>query len=211
MRKLPVRILFWITFPLFYFFFVSTFVFLLAVNFLSLTDKSKTAEEKMVKVPIYTLFSKVPPVLGAFTSSISPSDARPIIIEQFLAKYKSPLAFYGDKFVETSDKYSLPWELLPAIAMQESNGGKKLPKEDCLNPFGWGVHSQGTLCFTTWEESIDKVGSGLKKYYVDQGLTTTKEIMSKYNPTSYNRDGSWGSGVEYFVEELRSFITANLD
>ncbi len=211
MHKLPLRILFWATFPLFYFFFVSTFVFLLAINFFPLTNKSKTVEEKMIKTPIYTLFSKVPPVLGAFTSSFSSSDARPVIIEQFLAKYKSPLAFYGEKFVEASDEYSLPWELLPSIAMQESNGGKKLPKEDCLNPFGWGVHSQGTLCFTTWEESIDKVASGLKKYYVDQGLTTTKEIMSKYNPTSYSRDGSWGSGVEYFVEELRSFITATAE
>lgn len=161
----------------------------------------------MVKAPVYTLFSKVPPILGAFTSSFDSSDARPAIIEQFFAKYKSPLAPYGAKFVEAADKYNLPWELLPAITMQESNGGKKIPKDDCLNPFGWGIHSQGTLCFSTWEAAIDKVAEGLKKYYVDQGLVTTKQIMSKYNPTSYNRDGSWGNGVEYFVEEIRDFST----
>ena len=51
------------------------------------------------------------------------------------------------------------------------------------------------------------MAEGLKKYYVDQGLVTTKEIMSKYNPTSYNRDGSWGNGVEYFVDEIRDFST----
>lgn len=161
----------------------------------------------MIKAPVYTLFSKQPPVLGAYTSSINSSDARPALIEQFFAKYKSPLSGYGEEFVQAADKYGLPWELLPAITMQESNGGKKLPKEDCLNPFGWGVHSKSTLCFPTWEESIEKVAAGLKKHYVDQGLNTTNEIMSKYNPTSFKRDGSWGSGVEYFVEELRGFIT----
>lgn len=207
MRKLPVRFIFLFIFPFFYFFFVSSFVFFLTVTLISQPNSYRTIEEKMVKTPVYTLFSKTPPILGAFTSSFDSSDARPAIIEQFFSKYKSPLAPYGAKFVEVSDKYNLPWELLPAITMQESNGGKKIPTEDCLNPFGWGIHSRGTLCFSTWEGAIEKVAEGLKKYYVDQGLVTTKEIMSKYNPISYNRDGSWGNGVEYFVEEIRDFST----
>lgn len=207
MRNLPARFIFLFVFPFFYFFFVSAVVFLLTTTLISKSASSKSIEERMVKAPVYTLFSKIPPILGAFTSSFDSSDARPAIIEQFFSKYKSPLASYGEKFVEVADKYNLPWELLPAITMQESNGGKKIPKEGCLNPFGWGIHSQGTLCFSTWEGAIDKVAEGLKKYYVDQGLVTTKEIMSKYNPTSYNRDGSWGSGVEYFIDEISDFST----
>ena len=31
--------------------------------------------------------------------------------------------------------------------------------------------------------------------------------MSKYNPTSYNRDGSWGKGVQFFLSEIESFNT----
>ncbi len=207
MRKLPAHFIFLFIFPFFYFFAVSAVVFLLTLFLISRPNSYRAVEEKMVKAPVYTLFSKTPPILGAFTSSFDSSDARPAIIEQFFAKYKSPLAPYGEKFIEVSDKYNLPWELLPAITMQESNGGKKIPNEDCLNPFGWGIHSRGTLCFSTWEGAIEKVAEGLKKYYVDQGLVTTKEIMSKYNPTSYNRDGSWGNGVEYFVDEIRDFST----
>ena len=163
----------------------------------------------MISVPIYTLFSKAPPVLVAFTSSFDSSDARPAIVDQFFAKYHSPLASYGETFVRAADEYGLPWELLPAITMQESNGGKRVPSSSCLNPFGWGIHSQGTLCFSTWGEAIDKVASGLKKNYIDQGLRTTEEIMSKYNPISYNRDGSWGNGVEFFIDQIRNFSTLN--
>ena len=211
MKNLPFRPVLLIIFSFSYFFNISLLIFVLIFNVNLRLKPPKTVEEKMVKAPVYTLFSKVPPVLGAFTSSFDSSDARPAIIEQFFAKYRSPLAPYGEKFVQVADEYGLPWELLPAITMQESNGGKKLPNEDCLNPFGWGIHSKSTLCFQQWEEAIEKVAAGLKKNYVDQGLTTTTQIMSKYNPTSYKRDGSWGNGVEFFIQEIRDFSTTAVD
>lgn len=207
MSNLPKQLLLVFAFPLVYFLTVFPVIFFSATYLATHQKLAKTIEDKMVKTPVYRLFSKVPPVLGAYTSSINSSDARPVIVEQFFASHHSPLASYGKVFVEAADKYGLPWELLPAISMQESNGGKRIPSEECLNPFGWGIHSKGTLCFDSWELAIDKVAAGLKKYYVDQGLTTVTQIMSKYNPTSFNRDGSWGNGVSYFVQEIQEFNT----
>jgi hypothetical protein len=108
--------------------------------------------------------------------------------------------------VTASEKYDLPWQLLPAISMQESSGGRNVP-EDCYNPFGWGIHKSGTLCFSSWEVGIETVAKGLKEKYIDTGLVTLEQIMSKYNPISYNRDGSWGNGVQFFLDDLASFNT----
>lgn len=107
-----------------------------------------------------------------------------------------------------------------AIAQCESNLGEKMPvPEDqnclsnvqpgedpgdcCHNAMGWGIHSAGTLCFNTWQESYSAIARGLRKKYYDQDLQTTEEIMAKYNSTSaLERDGSWGKCVDQFVEEI---------
>lgn len=156
--------------------------------------------------PVYQLYSAPPPVLGTFTSRVGTADSRALTLEQFFANYHSPLAQYADVFVSVADKYSLPWQLLPAISMQESTGGKNVP-EDCYNPFGWGIHVRGTLCFESWTQGIEQVAKGFKEKYIDNGLVTIDQIMRKYNPTSYNRDGSWGSGVQFFLNIIESFNT----
>lgn len=154
----------------------------------------------------YNLFSSSPPVLGSFTSSVNTVDGRAIALEQFFSRYHAPLAVYSQEFILASEKYGLPWQLLPAISMQESSGGRNV-LDSCYNPFGWGIHKGGTLCFGSWEEGIDKVSQGIKEKYINSGLVTLEQIMSKYNPTSYNRDGSWGNGVQFFLDELGSFNT----
>lgn len=204
MKYLIVKPLFLFFISLTYFLFGSLLV-ISVTNWMGLAKKPSRTADNSTKVPIYTLFSKSPPVLGAFTTSFGSSDARAAIIEQFFARYHSPLATYGEDFVAIADEHNLPWELLPAITMQESNGGKKIPSDDCRNPFGWGIHSQGTLCFQDWREAIESVAEGLEKNYINQGLRTVREIMSKYNPISYQRDGSWGDGVEFFVQQIQDF------
>ncbi|MFH1840769.1 MAG: hypothetical protein ABH807_01270 [Candidatus Shapirobacteria bacterium] len=128
------------------------------------------------------------------------ADARPLIIRKYLERYDSPLKPYADLIVKASDENRLDWRLLVAIAQQESNLGKKIP-ENSYNAWGWGVHSRGTLRFTSWEEGIVGVANGLKERYVDEGFTTADEIMAKYCPLS---NGSWASGVNQFLEELET-------
>lgn len=88
-------------------------------------------------------------------------------IDKFFSEGKMPLEGYGYKFVEVAEKYNLPYNLLPAIATQESTGGKR-----CMNnnPFGWGA---GKIKFESFEESIEVVGEKLAthKYYKDKNIT----------------------------------------
>lgn len=146
------------------------------------------------------LYAALPENMGEVLGTFDTGDARPIIIKKYLEKYGSPMAPYANLIVETADKYGLDWRLLVAIAQQESNLGKKIPANS-YNAWGWGVHSQGTLRFSSWEQAIETVACGIKEKYLDKGYTTPEAIMSKYTPLS---SGSWAFGVNQFIEELET-------
>ena len=136
------------------------------------------------------------------TATITKEDARALLIKNFFQSYDAPLSSQAQTFVKVADKYHLDYRLLPAIAMQESSGGKRLPEES-FNPFGYGIYGDNVKKFTSYEEAIDIVGQGLKKNYIDLGLTTPDKIMPKYTPPSVEKGGPWAIGVNLFMEELR--------
>ncbi len=123
-------------------------------------------------------------------------DGRVANLQAFIRKYNphSPLYELADKIVEVSDKYGLDYRLLVAIAMQESNLCKRIPK-DSYNCWGWGIYGDKVTKFKSYEEAIETVAKGLKEKYVDKGHYTIYTIMRKYNPSS---DGSWGDAVKKF-------------
>lgn len=149
----------------------------------------------------FKLYAALPKPYIQTTVSVVTADGRPKIIENFFKDYKSSLANYGQLFVSVADKYKLDWRLLPAIAMQESNGGRKVIK-DTNNPFGYGIYTGKTLKFSSWEEGIERVGRALREDYLDKGLKTPTQIMAKYTPPSL-ASGTWARGVYSFMEELR--------
>lgn len=126
------------------------------------------------------------------------ADARPELIRQYMAYYNSPLEPYAGKIVEAADKYGLDYRLITAIAQQESNLCKIIP-EGSYNCWGWGIHSKGSLGFSSFEEGIEIVSKGLKEEYIDKGYTNPDEIMTKYTPLS---NGSWALGVNKFMSEM---------
>ncbi len=86
--------------------------------------------------------------------------------------------------------------------MQESNGGKKVINNS-FNPFGYGIYGTKVIRFNSWEEAIERVGRALREEYLNIGLKTPFQIMSKYTPPSLAKDGAWAKGVITFMEELR--------
>ena len=129
-------------------------------------------------------------------------DARAFIVARFLERYDSPLKpydYYGKTLVQIADRYNLDFRLMPAIAMQESNLCKSHPAEthNCL---GFGIHERGTLGFDSYEEGFDRAAREIKRNYIDQGLTTPQEIMTKYTPSS---KGSWAESVNQWMAEMR--------
>lgn len=188
----------------FLFFGLTVFV-VLSSSFYLLSNPQITQNVKeRIKEPVYTIFNSQPPVLGVSDAQISGVDGRAAVLTQYFAQHKAPLAAYGQKLVEEADKHNLDWKLLPSIAMQESNGGKKIP-ENSHNAWGWAIHSAYTKKFETWEGAIETVAQGLKTDYIDRGLITPYQIMTRYTPLSLTKGGSWAKGVEYFIRELENF------
>lgn len=138
------------------------------------------------------------------TISVHPTtaDARPVIINNYLQEYASPLQPYATHIVEIADRYGLDPNLLVAIAQQESNLCKRIP-EDSYNCWGYGIYGDKVTRFTDYPTALDTVARGLKTNYIDKGLTTPEQIMAKYTPPSVEIGGPWAKGINQFLDELQ--------
>ena len=170
----------------------------------SLTFSFYLASPKLLKPTVqnFKLYAALPGSTNSISDEIEHADGRAKIIEDFFKDYKSPLAAYSNLFVQVSDKYKLDYRLLPAISMQESNGGKKVINNS-HNPFGYGIYGGLVIKFASWDESIERVGRALREDYLNQGLKNPHQIMAKYTPPSLAKNGAWAKGVTTFMEELR--------
>jgi hypothetical protein len=171
---------------------------------LFLTHMSFTQKISSNSGSTYKIYKALPTMLAGDRRQeveIARGDGRALMIENFFAEYKAPLSIEAGTFVEVADRYGLDYRLLPAIAMQESNGGKRIPK-DSNNPFGYGVYGNKIMKFETYGDAINTVGRGLKENYINIGLKTPYQIMTKYTPPSLAKGGPWAIGVSTFMEEL---------
>jgi len=144
------------------------------------------------------LYAALPAEVGSVRATIETDDARPVIIDQYLRKFNSPLAPYAHFLFQMSEKYGLDYRLMIAIAQCESNLCKKAPpgSYNC-----WGFEN-GATRFLSWEQAIEQVAKTLKEGYIDQGLVTPEQIMPKYAPPSVEKGGPWARCVRQFLEEL---------
>jgi hypothetical protein len=156
--------------------------------------------EFALKMPVtgVKIFASLPSDTPTVSGVASTGDARSEIVRQYLERYNSPLASYADFIVTVADEFKIDFRLTTAIAQQESNLCKIIPP-NTFNCWGWGIHSQGTLGFASYEEGIRTVTMGLSSNYINKGLITPEEIMGKYTPLS---NGSWAHGVSQFLAEM---------
>jgi hypothetical protein len=129
---------------------------------------------------------------------VATSDARIANLKRFFRKYNSPLYDHAEYVVQVADENSLDYRLLPAIAMQESGLCRQIP-HNSHNCWGWGIYGSKVTRFASYPDAIDAVSKGLKKNYIDRGLTTANQIMEVYTPSS---NGSWAHGVNTFLQAL---------
>ena len=170
-----------------------------ALLFLFYISSAKTV---LPKNSTYQLYQALPPDLSETQDGIAYTDGRSKAIEEFFKSYNSILSSEASVFIKVADKYQLDWRLLPAISMQESNGGKRvIPNSH--NPFGFGIYGTTVVKFGSWEQGIEIVGKALRENYINKGLKTPEEIMTKYTPPSVALGGPWAKGVRSFMEELR--------
>lgn len=125
-------------------------------------------------------------------------NARAETLQAFLAKYHSPLQYQAQDLVASADKYSLDWRMVTAIAGVESTFGKFIPGG--YNAWGWGVYGNQAIYFKSWKEGIYTVSEGLKKNYIDRGLTNPYTINKAYAESPF-----WGGKVMYFLNKIKEF------
>lgn len=173
----------------------------LGISLFSIFSLNKNSHVILQNIPKsgVKVYASLPQEFPEISEEIKSNDARPLIIKNYLKKYNSPLLGNEDYIVAKSDEMEMDFRLITAIAQQESNLCKIYPKHT-YNCWGWGIHSKGTLGFTSYKQAIDAVSLGLKTEYIDKGLTTPDTIWKKYTPNS--PDGAWAKGVNQFMAEM---------
>lgn len=165
-------------------------------------NTKKPVQEKEAKLQLkngVSVYASLPSNIPTISGEITVKDARPGILRQYLSYYNSPLTSYADKIVQLADQYGIDYRFIPAIAQQESNLCRIIPPES-YNCWGWGITSVSSLGFDSYEDGIETVTKGLKKNYIDEGLVTPDQIMTKYTPSS---NGSWANGVNEFMSLMQ--------
>ena len=146
-------------------------------------------------------FQAIPEQTIATTYVSQESEARIEVLTQFFKRYNSPLQTHVKTIIETADKYSIDWRLIPAIAMQESTLCQKIPKNS-FNCWGFGIYGGKVTRFKDYDEAIEIVTKTLANTYKAQGLTEPHEIVTKYTPGST----SWAKNVSYVMDRIQSSL-----
>lgn len=147
-------------------------------------------------------YQALPEIKAETQISLQQEDARIKALRDFFQKYNSDLHAYAQTFVESADKYSLDYSLLPAIAMQESNLCKKAPKNS-FNCWGFGIYGGKVLRFASYDEAIRTVSKSLGREYKAHGLEGPNEIVGKYTPSD---NGTWVKSVSFFMDNIKNSL-----
>ncbi len=145
-----------------------------------------------------TAYAALPSAENSLTGIIDQKDARVEIVKGFFNQYDSPLEPFAQNVVAAADKYNVDFRLIPAIAMQESNLCKKIPKNS-NNCWGFGIYGKTVTRFDNYNEAISTVTKTLASQYIGKGLKTPEEIQTKYTPSN---KGEWSASVSHFMEKL---------
>ncbi len=148
-----------------------------------------------------TSSTQSPQVLG---TQIIAADARTLLLESFLRQHDSPMSPYAETIVQKADENGIDFRLIVAIAMCESNLGKRMPSRDSYNAWGVAVYTgqQKGAMFQDWPHAIEWVSEYIKGKYYDKGIVDLKEIGAIYAPPSIENGYSWTNCVESFQKSI---------
>ena len=134
------------------------------------------------------------------SATVIPGDARGLLLQSFLERHKSPMAPYAQYLVQQADDKGIDFRLVVAIAMCESNLGKRMPRLDEYNFAGIAVYTGQTTgaSFDSWQHAIRWVTSYIKEKYYDRGIVDLRDIGAIWAPPSVEKGYSWTNCVESF-------------
>lgn len=190
-----------------YFTMTPVFVFVLIFYQLYLLHQQASVSTKVLGTSTQKVgYQAIPERSSTTQALVKAREARVDVLEQFLARYDTPLTEYSELIVETSDKYKLDYRLLPAIAMQESTLCKKAPVNS-YNCWGFGIYGKKVTRFSNFEEAIETIARTLSQNYHAQGLIEPVDIMSRYTPSN---GGEWAENVTYVMDRISARLESSL-
>ncbi|MCS7092201.1 MAG: hypothetical protein NZM26_02525 [Patescibacteria group bacterium] len=190
--KVVTLVIFFLITPIYL---ISSIATLYIISKHQLKSEQLSTEEKP-KADI--LASQIPVKSQTMSGVVFGSDIRVSLLERYMRRNNSVLTAFAEKIVQTSDKYGLDYRLLVAIAQKESGLCRVIP-ENSHNCWGWGIHSKGTLKFSSYDVAIETVAKGLKEKYIDLGYTTPELIMKKY---AHPNSTTWADGVNMYMQKI---------
>ena len=120
-------------------------------------------------------------------------------LDTYMAGKASPLAGQGMTFIDQGRQHNVDPRLVVAIAGAESTFATN---GDCAtqrnNAWGWGGGWPDCWTFADWSEGIATVTDGLRRLYLDEGLTTIPAIGEKYCGSGCE---NWESNVTRFYRD----------
>lgn len=141
-------------------------------------------------------------VLGA---SVRAGDARSLLLTKFLSAHDSPLTEYADYILDRADYYNIDFRLISAIAMCESNVGKRMPTKASHNAWGISVETGEVTGanFANWLTAIDWVSRYMRDKYYSRGISDLIDIGAIYAPPSVATGNSWANCVQHFMDQIQ--------
>jgi hypothetical protein len=158
-------------------------------------------------------------IMSASAESCAFGNEKAQKIDVFFAKNKAPLAGQGCNFVREGQVNEIEPNLVAAIAMCESGGGKVTPNFNGIssyNAWGWAVYDsvdtirsvQGHNC-DTWDHCIGRVSRGIVANSSERNLGVEPEdIVQWYTPASVAKGGGdpakapWVTCVRGFMNKI---------
>lgn len=147
-------------------------------------------------------YQALPETTEKSSVSLGVEDGRIQNLDEFFAKYNSPLEGHATTIVEEADKHNIDYRLLPAIAMQESTLCKKII-EDSHNCWGFGIYGSKVTKFDSYEAAIKRITETMAKKYVHNGYTSISQIVRKYTPSD---TGRWEQTVSMIMSQLHESL-----
>lgn len=111
----------------------------------------------------------------------------------------TPLAGWGQRFVEAEAKWRVSAAFLFAVACHESDFGRSRLAQEKFNLFGWRAYDrsprESAARFRSWAESIDFVAGRLAVLYLTPGGLYYSEPTLRGVARRYATDPQWADKV----------------
>lgn len=185
-----------------FWYFVSSLI--LIFSFFYLTNYSSSSKNKTT-APVNAYIEKISlsnPSTTPMVQVAKPiNDIRIVALTKFLRDYDSPLVEVVDELIKQADLWGIDYALIPAIAMQESQGCKNIPSES-HNCWGFGIYGEKITKFTSYQQAIAQIAKTIKETYIKNDLTNVTLLEDRWAPQSR---GQWSSAVNYFIGKIREY------